>query len=473
MKRYSVAVVGWTLWDGIGTTPTGAAVVSYELTQRLSHFFNCDMIFITSDRKKIGKIKKTQAGFTKRYILRKKAFRHFDNNFLKDYDLIHIWDSTPIFTYRAFTRDFIPHCHTLHSVTSMIDWFRLASSFYVKNYDMITLGSECLKDSLNKLWNVPAYVIPYGVDTNLFKPLDKYECRKSLGLPVDSIILGYLGRLSKFDPFMAYDTLRQIKKRSNHKNIILVVSGGRKKTKPVIVKDDFIYLGYLQRIQIPKFLNSCDIFFNPVAGICEGFGLTIIEAMSCGLPILSTSWNGYSETIPKDLGFMTARTCWKNGEVWINQKDLVSTGIELVKNEILREKICKKVRLIAEKRYQWNKCVLTYRNKLTNLISKGSPKELPYKYSPEKIFIKTRKKNHIITFDKTFKNEEKLRVDFDNLYKGFVSDFHLKGLGWKKFVCIDNIVNLPRYRGNMKNALDCFGVKMYEKFPKLVNSLKF
>ena len=109
---------------GEGRVPTGGVVVTFELTKRLSRYFNCDMIFETNGRSKARKIEKTTVGFRRRFILCPRGLWRLDEDFLRDYDLIHIWDSEPTFIYRAFTRKFLPHCYTLHPAISMIDWIR-------------------------------------------------------------------------------------------------------------------------------------------------------------------------------------------------------------------------------------------------------------------------------------------------------------------------------------------------------------
>ena len=471
MRKRSIAVMGWTLWDGRGKTPNGAAVVTYELTKRLSKYFDCDMIFETSDREKAGKIEDTSEGFRRRFILRKGKPWLLDEEFLRDYDMIHIWGPSPIFTYRAFTRLMLPHCYTLHSAASMMNWIGLASAFYVPEYDLITLGSKCLADALNRFWDAPVEIIPYGVDIDFFRPMDKNDCRERLKIPSDSIVLGYLGRISKLDIDLAYDTLRRVKKRLRREDVIFVAAGGRRKINPVHVKDDFIYLGYLEHHELPLFLNSCDIFFNPTVGAREGFGLTVIEAMSCGLPVVTASWNGYSETVSPDTGFR-ARTCWKDGDVWINQEDLVSACIELIRNEDLREEMGKKARRRVEESYCWERCVEKYHLSFLNLMRRAPPEKFQSRLRPDAITIRMKGKEISISVKEALRNPEAFKADFEGLHKGFVSDSRIKGGGWRRVNCIDNILNLPKYSSNMKKALENLGSQINSRFPLLVKALR-
>jgi hypothetical protein len=70
------------------------------------------------------------------------------------------------------------------------------------------------------------------------------------------------------------------------------------------------------------------------------------------------------------------------------------------------------------------------------------------------------------------RSPEVFRVDFEGLYEGFVSDQRAEGRGWRRVNCVDNILNLPKYRENMKEALENLGSRITRRFPVLAEALR-
>ena len=250
--------------------------------------------------------------------------------------------------------------------------------------------------------------------------------------------------------------MKKIKNITGRSDITLLVAGGTRKIEPIYVTNDFIYLGYLDSSEVSLMLNSCDIFFNPVASIQEGFGLTVIEAMACGLPIVTTYWNCYRETVG-NAGFL-ARTCWAEGDIWVNQNDLVSACVRLIENENLRKKCAKEARKRVEEKYRWEYCVESYKRLFLSLIQD----------SQKNICIKERKA-YVLT--KKIEKVNDHKADFQWV-TNFTSDRELHRDNWWKITCKDNILTLPKYRLCMKSALVKEEEKLKRHFPKLLRALK-
>lgn len=69
-----------------------------------------------------------------------------------------------------------------------------------------------------------------------------------------------------------------------------------KATLPENVRNDIIELGYIPEIELASWMKNADVFFFP--SFFEGFGLPVIEAMACGVPVVTSK----STSIPEIAG---------------------------------------------------------------------------------------------------------------------------------------------------------------------------
>ena len=123
-------------------------------------------------------------------------------------------------------------------------------------------------------------VFPNGTSLKLFRKLDKKECRKKLGMPTDKFIITCVGqfveRKGQKRILQALDLL--------NKNDIKVVFIG--KGEDALEHDCILYKGTIKNTDLPLYLNASDGFVLPTRH--EGCCNAIIEALACGLPIISS-----------------------------------------------------------------------------------------------------------------------------------------------------------------------------------------
>ena len=140
--------------------------------------------------------------------------------------------------------------------------------------------------------------IPIGVDTEKFRPVsadDKRRIRQRLSLPADRFILTFTGRLaaSKGVPLLIQVWKRLVEAYEDI-HLVVVGSSGTFHDSCEAELRDYIEAHHLEEsVSLPgqvdnvhEFLQAADVFVFPSES--EGFGLSIVEALACQLPTVTT-----------------------------------------------------------------------------------------------------------------------------------------------------------------------------------------
>jgi len=148
--------------------------------------------------------------------------------------------------------------------------------------------------------------ISNAVDTMVFRPgleieylLNEFDIEKS------KKIVGIFSRIDPWKGHIPYFNSARIIKDNIPDSIFLVVGEGEKEYKNQLInyvetlglKSDVIFTGF--RKDIPELMNLCDVMVSPSIEP-ESFGRTIIEAMACGKPVVSSNLGGPVEIISSD-----------------------------------------------------------------------------------------------------------------------------------------------------------------------------
>jgi len=142
----------------------------------------------------------------------------------------------------------------------------------------------------------PVSVVPPGIATDRFVPADKAAARQRLGLPVDAKIIGAVGRLSAVK---GHATLVEaLAALSSDVNLVLVGDGPERPTLEALastpgIADRIHFLGL--RDDLESIYPAFDLLCQP--SLAEGLPRTILEAQSCGVPVVATRVGGMPEAV--------------------------------------------------------------------------------------------------------------------------------------------------------------------------------
>ena len=143
------------------------------------------------------------------------------------------------------------------------------------------------------------HTVPNGVDADTFKPLDKSKAKTTIAkIAQDSRIEKKLtvGFLSRFQPEKGAHIFIQLAEM--HPDLLFLV-GGRFLLRPSFgpLPDNLIHVGFLPRKQLPTLYNAFDIYCFPSMAAEETFGLTLLEAMACGVPPVIPRFDGLPDVV--------------------------------------------------------------------------------------------------------------------------------------------------------------------------------
>ena len=184
------------------------------------------------------------------------------------------------------------------------------TKFALINSDAIICQSSFLK---NGVYNVGIkdnefFIIPMGALLSKFKPRDKYNARKMLGLPSNKKMILFVGHLFTRKGVEYLIRAVNIIKEKDKKVLCCVIGSGHlendlKRLSQDLGLSNYIrFLGEKKRDDIPFYMNACDVFVLP--SLSEGLPVVLCEALACGKPVVATRVAGTPELINKDVGFL-------------------------------------------------------------------------------------------------------------------------------------------------------------------------
>ena len=152
----------------------------------------------------------------------------------------------------------------------------------------------------------PSRVIIHGIDTATFHPpADRRAHRRSLGLS-ENVTIGCYGRIRRqkgtdvfVDAMLAVlpqhaGVTALVMGRAAHKHVPFL-QGLREKVAQAGLQDRILFLPEVPVEEMPRWYQALDLLVAPQRW--EGFGLTPLEAMACGVPVIATTVGAFDELV--------------------------------------------------------------------------------------------------------------------------------------------------------------------------------
>lgn len=166
---------------------------------------------------------------------------------------------------------------------------------------------------------VAATYIPMSVNTQVFKVMDKKAARAKWNIPQDAFVVGMVAanrdnpsRKSFQEVIDAFaEFLKTNPKALLYTHTVIDAGGGfpiRDYCKFLGIEahlrydDHYNVLYKYPKTRVAELMNTFDVLANPSTQ--EGFGLPIVEAQACSVPVITTNYSSMPELITKDTGWL-------------------------------------------------------------------------------------------------------------------------------------------------------------------------
>ena len=238
---------------------------------------------------------------------------------------------------------------------------KLFRHFIFRKADSATVISNYLAQYVkSQNSKIPIEIIPNGVDLSKFKPSENHIDSKTIITSSRLVEKNGVGDLIEAMAMVSAKIpdarLKIIGDGNLMESLKLKVENNRAKPSSGLyghlgLENKVEFLGEISNESLPKYLSMADVFVRP--SLSEGLGISFLEAMASGLPIIGTPVGG----IPDFL---------KDGETGLFCKvgdptDIADKIIKLLEDGELRKKLSENGRKLVEEKYDWNKIAEQFR----------------------------------------------------------------------------------------------------------------
>src|SRR3989338_2731892 len=367
----------------------GAEVAIKEITDRLASQFDFEMITARLDAKlakeeQIGSVLVHRIGFgssfDKLLVPFFGAFKVAEISKKRKIDLFFpvmvTYASGAAYIYNIFHSHKIPVVLNLqegdseeHLTKRHFGLLGLSWKMALKRSSYVTALSNYLMNRARGLgYKGGGKVIPNAVNVEVFKQKlarrERSSLRKKMGFGEDDFVLITTGRLVVKNGVA--DIIKALAYLPKEVKFISLGSGSLEAELRLLAKgyklsERIVWQGLVQNNELPQYLAASDAFVRP--SLSEGLGISFLEAMAAGLPVIATPVGGIPDFLKDGI---TGLVCEVSNPVSI--ADCVK---RLMSNPNLRQELSKWAREAIVERYSWTKVVGDISEVFKSVITKS------------------------------------------------------------------------------------------------------
>ncbi|MQF83155.1 glycosyltransferase family 1 protein, partial [SAR202 cluster bacterium AD-802-E10_MRT_200m] len=247
-----------------------------------------------------------------------------------EYDLLHSHYWLSALVGEQVTRNWgIPHVTTFHTLAkvkamaqaeSQEPLLRSDAERYISDTsDALIVSHNHEHEALVQLYGATSdkiYVVPCGVNTDLFHPMSQKQSQQALGLTGRPVVL-FVGRA---DPVKGADLLlRAVATMEEDQEADILMVGGNPEKDPEArrlqqlseslgLSGKVRFEGIIPQEKLPLYYNAAEMLVMP--SYSESFGLVALEAMACGTPVIAARVGGLPSLVKDgDSGYLVPWHC--------------------------------------------------------------------------------------------------------------------------------------------------------------------
>lgn len=338
-KRYRIAVIGFFPVDEQGFSdraydPTKAYLKSlFKCISKSKHILE---IHYFVDHQQIKRYERFRGNMIQIFPRNELTDKIKTN----DYDLLYCVDRTYLPALAQFKLPVVSFAHsniTPRAIREYKDYINSENRENViwicPNKHIQTTFHKIIQDlTEDDFAGIKTVIIPPSISiASKTNQADK-KIRKKYKIPPNNFVISYHGRVhfnTKCDLIFLLHVFRKI--QAKYKNTTLVVSGSTENSAYIQLLQEFThqrgiknsvkFLTNIPEMDKPEIIGLADVMVAPTDNIQETFGLTIIESLSYGIPVIASDWGLNRELIQHDISGFLVPTYWTNLGITLNESD--------------------------------------------------------------------------------------------------------------------------------------------------------